>query len=268
VTAAGEGWKKDGMTEEKETATDRAIREALESVERLERQAKGTGAEGANDAKDAKDAKDADDAAEEQAENVEILDPGSDLPPSGDPSDSSPEGPKKSASDALLEATLKAKAEMQEVLAQTQKEAKDLFDRLARVSADFDNFKKRVNREKQDAIKFANEGLFKEMLPVLDNLQRALASTAEPGSETSTIVEGVRLVAKQFEDVLGKMGVVGFPSLGEPFDPARHEAVGARPDERVPAQHVCEEYQRGYLLNDRLLRPALVIVSSGAPPEN
>ena len=79
------------------------------------------------------------------------------------------------------------------------------------------------------------------------------------------VLDGVKLVAKQFEDVMQKMGVVGFPSHGQPFDPAKHEAVGARPDANVPAQHVCEEYQRGYMLHDRLLRPALVIVSSGPP---
>lgn len=239
------------MTENKETAAERAIREALESVERLEREAKGKAK-----------VEPKVEATDEEAEQVEILD-GSDAPPaaetSSEPAAEAPE-PKKSASDALLEATMKAKQELQEVLAQTQKEAKDMHDRLARVSADFDNFKKRVTREKQDAIKFANEGVFKEMLPVLDNMLRAMQSAPEG---QSTFVDGVRLVAKQFEDVLGKMGVKGFSSLGEPFDPAKHEAVGARPDDKIPAQHVCEEYQRGYMLHDRLLRPALVIVSNG-----
>jgi molecular chaperone GrpE len=226
---------------EKESAAERAIREALASVERIERERK--------------------DAEEE----VIVLDPG-EGPPSADAATTPPspvEGSapkKKSASDVMLEATLKAKAELQDVLTQTQKEAKDMFDRLARVSADFDNFKKRVTREKSDAIKFANEGVFKEMLPVLDNLQRAMLA--------GEMSEGVKLTAKQFEDVLVKFGVVGFPSMGMTFDPARHEAVGSRPDANVPAQHVCEEYQKGYMLHDRLLRPALVIVSSGPATEN
>ncbi len=223
------------MTEQNESAADRAIREALESVERLEREHAGN----------------AGNAGARAEEDVPILDDSSET--------AKPAPAKKSPSDVLLEATLKAKQEMQEVLAQTQKEAKDLYDRLARVSADFDNFKKRVNREKADAIKFANEGVFKEMLPVLDNMQRAIAAGAD---------EGVRLVAKQFEDVLAKLGAVGFASLGEPFDPSRHEAVGSRPDDTVPAQIVAEEYQRGYMLHDRLLRPALVIVSSGPPAES
>lgn len=235
------------MTENKESATDRAIREALESVERLERGAKGGAQQQGEQGEQAGTAE----------EHVEIIEP--------TPQAAEGPAPKKSASDAILEATIKAKGEMQEVLAQTQKEAKDLFDRLARVSADFDNFKKRVNREKQDAIKFANEGVFKEMLPVLDNMLRAVQSA---GAEGGTLLEGVKLVARQFEDVLGKMGVSGFSAVGEPFDPARHEAVGARNDPSVPAQHVCEEYQRGYMLHDRLLRPALVIVSTGPAAES
>jgi molecular chaperone GrpE len=76
-------------------------------------------------------------------------------------------------------------------------------------------------------------------------------------------VEGIRLVSKSLEDALARFGVAGFDSLGQPFDPAKHEAVGSRPHESIPAQHVCEEYQRGYMLHDRLLRPALVIVSGG-----
>ena len=143
-----------------------------------------------------------------------------------------------------------------------QKEAKDLFERLARSQADFENYKKRQQRERDEAIKFGNEKLLKELLPVLDNLLRAL-SVAPPDDGAHSLMSGVKLVAKQFEDALGKFGVQGFASQGLPFDPAKHEAVGARPDANVPAQHVLEEFQRGYLLQDRLLRPALVIVSSG-----
>lgn len=228
------------MNEPKESAADRAIREALESVERIERESRG-------------DAVGASAGAEEQ---VEIVD---------DPVAPAEPPKKKSASDVMLESVLKAKGELQEVLVQTQKEAKDMFDRLARVSADFDNFKKRQTKEKADAIKFANESVIKELLPVLDNLLRALAAA---GSEGGSLFDGIKLVAKQMEDVLGKFGVVGFDALGQTFDPARHEAVGSRPDANIPSQHVCEEYQRGYMLYDRLLRPALVIVSMGPAAEN
>jgi molecular chaperone GrpE len=253
------------MTETKETAAERAIREALESVERIERDGKKSAGAKAQKTVDATD---------EEADLVQILDapegpPSASEAPAGDgqaqaQAQAQPPKPaaKKSASDALLEATIKAKQEMAEVLAQTQKEAKDMFDRLARVSADFDNFKKRVQREKQDAIKFGNEGLIKEMLPVVDNLNRAVAALSGASAEDK-LLEGIRLVAKQFEDALTKVGVTGFTALAQPFDPARHEAVGSRPDDKIPSQHVCEEYQRGYMLHDRLLRPALVIVSAG-----
>ena len=239
------------MTEQKESAADRAIREALESVERIERDS-ATKSPKATAPKVT--------ATDDDADQVELVDGGSDtVPPSGDAPSAEAPPKKRTAAEAMLEATIKAKAEMQDVLVQTQKEAKVLFDRLARVSADFDNFKKRVNREKADAIKFANEGVFKEMLPVLDNLYRASAAGAD---------EGIKLVVKQFEDTLGKFGVAGFSAAGQLFDPARHEAVGSKPDATVPAQHVAEEYQRGYMLHDRLLRPALVIVSSGPAVEN
>lgn len=239
------------MPDQKESAADRAIREAMESVERLEREKKQQ--------------QKTVDATDEEADQVEILD-APDGPPAA--AESAPEPKpadkpaKKSASDVLLESTLKAKQELQEVLLQTQKEAKDMFDRLARVSADFDNYKKRQTREKDDAIKFGNEKLFKELLPVLDNLQRALGTAPAEGG---AFVDGVKLVAKQLEDAFAKFGVSGFDAYGKPFDPNKHEAVGSRPDGQVPAQHVCEEYQRGYMLHDRLLRPALVIVSSGPP---
>jgi len=243
---------------EKETAADKAIREALASVERLERE------------KSAEVAFDPEADLDAAASAVEVLSPGDpEIPPSGDPAASSmttppaPAGdpPKKMTADQVMIASLlKAKHEMQDALAQTQKEAKDMFDRLTRVSADFDNYKKRVGREKDEAIKFGNEKAFKEIIPVVDNLRRALA--AAPEADT-TFVEGVKLVSKQLEDALARFGVVGFDSLGKPFDPVRHEAVGSRPDATVPAQHVCEEYQRGYMLHDRLLRPALVIVSAG-----
>lgn len=247
------------MTETKETAAERAIREALESVERIERDGK----------KSAASAKKTVDATDEEADLVQILDApegppsasnGADAAPSAEATTAKPV--KKSASDALLEATMKAKHEMAEVLVQTQKEAKDMFDRLARVSADFDNFKKRVQREKSDAIKFGNEGILKDLLPVLDNMNRAVAALSSAGGDDK-LIEGIKLVAKQFEDTLAKVGVTSFPALGMTFDPARHEAVGARPDDKIAAQHVCEEYQRGYMLHDRLLRPALVIVSAG-----
>jgi molecular chaperone GrpE len=235
------------MSDQKESAADKAIREALESVERLERERKTAAGSGA-DGEVAFAPDDADAGAAFQSTPPAPAEPASDAPK------------KKTADQMMVESLLKAKGELQNVLEQTQKEAKDMFERLARVSADFENFKKRVGREKDEAIKFGNEKAFKEILPVVDNFRRALLVAPPDGGQ---FVEGIRLVSKSLEDALGRFGVVGFDSLGEPFDPAKHEAVGSRPHETIPSQHVCEEYQRGYLLHDRLLRPALVIVSSG-----
>jgi len=230
-----------------ESAADKAIREALASVERLERE---------------RAAEDEFDPEALDADAVELMPPGDDVPPSGDASPP-PSTTKRTADQMMVETLLKSKGELQEVLSQTQKEAKDMFDRLTRVSADFENYKKRVSREKDDAIKFGNEKAFKEIIPVVDNLRRALQ--AAPTDESARLfVDGVKLVSKQLEDALARFGVVGFDSLGTPFDPVRHEAVGSRPDATIPAQHVAEEYQRGFMLHDRLLRPALVIVSAGA----
>jgi molecular chaperone GrpE len=243
------------MTDPAESAADKAIREALESVDRLQRERSHP-----------HEAPIVDDGPDGEA--VEVLPPDDDdAPPSGDAFTSTPPAApaaKKTVDQAMIESLLRAKGEAAEVLAQTQKEAKDMFDRLARVSADFENYKKRVGREKDDAIKFGNEKAFKEILPVVDNLRRALQSS---GAGDPQLVEGVKLVSKQLEDAIARFGVTGFDSLGAPFDPARHEAVGSRAHDTIPAQHVCEEYQRGYQLHDRLLRPALVIVSSG-PAEN
>ena len=258
------------MTEQaktQESAADRAIREALESVERIqrEREAKEHAARAASDASEEGSILDV------SADGIEVLQ-STDIPPSGDRSspvndEATARSPAPKKNDAVLEAMIKAKGELQEVLAQTQKEAKDMFDRLARVSADVDNYEKRQGRERADAVKFANEGLLKELLPVLDNLNRAVGAAPPTDSASQNLVSGLKLVQKQFEDALGRFGVQGFSALGTTFDPGKHEAVGGRPDADKPANVVLEEFQRGYMLNDRLVRPALVIVSSG-PPED
>lgn len=243
-----------------EDATEAAIREALESVERIERERKAAGSDDLD------------------PDEVEIL-RASDSPPSGDPSaEGDPPGedevhleeeepaPKQGGGNAMLAAMIQAKNEAVAALEQTQKEAKSLHERLLRVSADFDNYKKRQSRERAEAVKFANEGLLKELLPVLDNMERAIqAARANTEAGAGAVVEGVEMVHRQFMDALGRFGVVGFSALGQRFDPARHEAVAQREDTSVPSQTVIEEYQRGYLLHDRLVRPAMVVVSSGGP---
>lgn len=249
------------------SSADDAIKAALESVERIEREKKAAKAK-ASDTLD--------------PDAVEVLDPDT-SPPSGDPPsrgeedvplDEGAEGDKKAKSpqEAMLLAMIAAKNEAVQVLEQTQKEAASLRERLLRTTADFENFKKRVVREKQDAIRFGNEGLLKDMLPVLDNLDRsvtAMRDTVAKGLDDKTaptLVEGVDMVLRQFTDTLAKQGVKAFSAHGERFNPSLHEAVSTRDDKSVPRDTVVEEYQRGYMLHDRLVRPAMVVVSTGGPP--
>jgi molecular chaperone GrpE len=132
------------------------------------------------------------------------------------------------------------------------------------VAADFDNYKKRAAREKEEWIKFANEDLIKAMLPFIDNLERAV-NHAEKVEDAGVLIEGVRLTIQQLLQALNKFGLSSFESLGKPFDPALQEAILLVPTDQLEPNQVVEEFQKGYLLNDRLLRPATVSVSK--PPE-
>lgn len=149
--------------------------------------------------------------------------------------------------------------------AQTQKRLEETHERYVRVSADFDNFRKRAARERDETIKIGNERLLKDLLPVIDNLERALASG---GGESQALLAGVKMVLKQFQDTLARHGVTVFSAVGEPFDPARHEALMQQETTEVPPGIVVSEHEKGYLLNERLVRPAKVVVAkapAGAP---
>ncbi len=153
--------------------------------------------------------------------------------------------------------------ELKKKLEETEKEAKDHYERLLRVAADFENYKKRAAKEKEEWVKFANEDLLKAVLPFIDNLERAV-NHAEKVKDTGVMIEGVRLTLQQLLQILNKFGVSPIESIGKPFDPTFHEAMlMVETDQHQPNQ-VVEEFQKGYLLNDRLLRPATVSVSK--PP--
>jgi molecular chaperone GrpE len=153
--------------------------------------------------------------------------------------------------------------ELKKKLEETEKEAKDHYERLLRVAADFENYKKRAVKEKEEWVKFANEDLLKAILPFIDNLERAV-NHADKVKDTGVMIEGVRLTLQQLLQILDKFGVSPIESIGKPFDPTFHEAMlMVETDQREPNQ-VVEEFQKGYLLNDRLLRPATVSVSK--PP--
>ena len=137
-----------------------------------------------------------------------------------------------------------------------------LKDRYARLLADFDNVRKRQIREREDLIKRANEELLGDLLPVVDHLELALAKTVDA---TDPVVVGVKLVYDQFLALLDRYGMKSLDTKGQPFDPSFHEALSQMSSATVPANMVIDQFRRGWLLAGRLLRPAQVIVSSGAP---
>ena len=141
-------------------------------------------------------------------------------------------------------------------------ELKALNDKYLRLAAEFDNYKRLTQRDQREHIRFGNEQLLKELLPVVDNLERAIKA-AKGSKSAEGLVQGVDLTLKQLQGVLGKFGVQSIPTMGQPFDPSGHQAVASVPSTQVPDKHVVEEFQRGYRLHDRILRPAMVTVSSG-----
>ena len=150
--------------------------------------------------------------------------------------------------------------ELKKKLEEKEKEAKENYDRLLRVAADLENYKKRAAKEREDWTKFANEDLMKAILPFIDNLERAV-NHAEKVMDTGVMIEGVRLTLQQVLQTLNKFGLASFESVGKPFDPAMHEAMLVVESDQHEPNRVVEEFQKGYLLNDRLLRPATVSVS-------
>src|SRR5947207_4651263 len=139
----------------------------------------------------------------------------------------------------------------------------DRFRDLAlRSQADFENYKKRASREKDDAIKYANKSLLERLVPIVDNFELGL-SAARAEAEKSPIYSGMSLVLKQLSDFLTENGLQPIEAEGQTFDPNLHEAIANEPTEEVPEGKVIRQTRRGYRLRDRLLRPSTVVVSSG-----
>lgn len=163
--------------------------------------------------------------------------------------------------ETLAEATQETTLEPEESdLEVAQREAKENYDKFLRVYAEFENYKKRMEREKSEFLKYANEGLIKEMLVVIDNLDRAVAQ-ARQNAETESLVEGVEMILRQIKEIMEKHGVRELRSLGEPFDPNLHEAMMHEVANDHDENTVIDEFQKGYVFKDRLIRPALVKVS-------
>jgi len=156
--------------------------------------------------------------------------------------------------------------ELKKMLESKDKELKEYHDRLLRLAADFENYKKRAAREKEDWTKFANEDLIRGILPFVDNLERAL-NHAQKVTDTGVLIEGVRLTLQQMLQTLNKFGLSSFQSVGKPFDPTVHEAMLVVETDQHEPNQVVEEFQKGYLLNNRLLRPATVSVSKAPEKE-
>ncbi len=156
--------------------------------------------------------------------------------------------------------------ELKRKLEEKEKEIKEHHDRLLRLAADFENYKKRAAKDKEEWTKFANEDLIKAILPFIDNLERAV-SHAEKVSDTGVLIEGVRLTIQQLLQALSKFGLSPFESAGKPFDPTVHEAMLVVETDQHQPNQVVEEFQKGYLFNNRLLRPATVSVSKAPEKE-
>ncbi len=174
--------------------------------------------------------------------------------PSGDVSASTDAG---TGEEAPFGGDLKA------LLEEKEAEIQSLKDKLLRQAADMENTRKRLERDRTEAIAYANESLIRELLSVVDNLERAIQH-AEQDSDNQTLLEGVKMTHKHFLDTLARFGCRPFESQGKEFDPCFHEAILQQDSQEYPPNTVIQEFQRGYTLHDRLLRPALVAVSRGS----
>jgi len=149
-----------------------------------------------------------------------------------------------------------------------QEEKARLEDRLIRLQADFENYRKRMLREKQETLAYGQENVVKDLLPVVDNLDRAIEhASASTGADFEGMLQGVELVRRELLAVLARHGVSAIEAEGEAFDPNLHEALAQVEDPKAPAGRVARVLQKGYRLRDRLLRPARVLVSKGSPEE-
>lgn len=162
---------------------------------------------------------------------------------------------------AMSAVTEKERGEFKKVLEQKTRLAEEEHDKYLRLYAEFDNYRKRIQRDLVDFRKYANEQLALELLPVVDHLGLALKHAAEGGDTIQGLREGVELVYKQIRDVLEKFGIKAFPAEGQPFDPSRHDAMMQAVTDDVPENIVVQVMQEGYVYHDKVLRHAKVSVS-------
>jgi molecular chaperone GrpE len=161
--------------------------------------------------------------------------------------------------------TANALAKLEADLAAAKKEAGEHYERYLRTVADLENFRKRTLREKDELRQYAAAKVLEDLIPVLDNLGLGLAAARAPSAELKTLVGGVEMVLTQAKSALAQHGLKEINPLGQPFDPNQHESISLQPSETVPEGSVATVVRTGYSLNGRLLRPASVVLSSGAP---
>ena len=148
-----------------------------------------------------------------------------------------------------------------DLLEKERSHARNMDERFLRVNAEFENYKKRIVRENSERFKYFNLDLIKELLPSLDNLERAITHAKSENKDFDSMIEGLEMVNKMTHEVFEKFGVSRVNTVGEVFDPNIHQAVGVVQSDSVPENHIVEECLGGYLLHDRIIRPAMVRVS-------
>jgi len=149
---------------------------------------------------------------------------------------------------------------LEEQLAAKEKEARENWDRFLRERADLENYRKRVGREKEELLNYGNKSLLEEILPVVDNLERAIAHASEDGM--GAVIEGIRMTHTMLLTTLKKFNVTPIEAVGTPFDSAYHQAMAQVSTDQYEPNTVVEEYQKGYMLKERLLRPSMVTVAT------
>lgn len=160
---------------------------------------------------------------------------------------------------AVVEAQL-TQEQIAELLAKAEK-ADEHWDKLLRQTADFENYKKRIAREKLEATKYANESLLQKLIPIVDNFEAALAATPAQGGSAESLITGVNMIYTQFKSTLADAGLEEIDAVNKPFDPNFHEAVSQQETADAPEGQVVQQLRKGYKLRDRLIRPATVVVA-------
>jgi molecular chaperone GrpE len=174
----------------------------------------------------------------------------------------------ESRKSGILEADPVSQGEAEAVASRLREELADTQDRLLRLQAEFENFRKRALRERQEAAQYGSQNLFKDLVSVVDNLERAIEHARESGGgDLASFLQGVELVQRELLAVFEKNHVTEIDALGKPFDPSLHEAMGQVESGAVPPNTVIDVLQKGFQLRDRLVRPSRVLVAKAASPE-